>query len=292
MEHVATFTVPILAELALGPNWRDIKKVALADCRACAICFCWQRLFTPKMYNCYATPRSEMRIVSWNCCGGFASKKNELLALDPDIAIISESLLADADSLKPQGYKSIWFGDGGQKGLAIIYKSSWSIRQQGPSLHKWIIPLDVSGPESFTLLAVWAWLEKGRPADYVKVIRRALAEHPDWLLNSSVVMAGDFNSHWKWDAEPENDFASLVADLNTHGLLSAYHLHHDECGGSETRPTYHHNWSLDQPHHIDYIFIPAGWRTRLKHFEVGRPDHWLGLRLSDHCPLTADISAA
>jgi DNA polymerase-1 len=25
MEHVATFTVPILAELALGPNWRDIK---------------------------------------------------------------------------------------------------------------------------------------------------------------------------------------------------------------------------------------------------------------------------
>ena len=25
MEHVATFTVPILAEVALGPNWRDIK---------------------------------------------------------------------------------------------------------------------------------------------------------------------------------------------------------------------------------------------------------------------------
>ena len=25
MEHVAEFTVPILAEVALGPNWRDIK---------------------------------------------------------------------------------------------------------------------------------------------------------------------------------------------------------------------------------------------------------------------------
>jgi len=25
MEHVAEFTVPILAEIALGPNWRDIK---------------------------------------------------------------------------------------------------------------------------------------------------------------------------------------------------------------------------------------------------------------------------
>jgi DNA polymerase-1 len=25
MEHVATFTVPILAEVGLGPNWRDAK---------------------------------------------------------------------------------------------------------------------------------------------------------------------------------------------------------------------------------------------------------------------------
>jgi DNA polymerase-1 len=25
MEHVAAFSVPILAEVALGPNWRDIK---------------------------------------------------------------------------------------------------------------------------------------------------------------------------------------------------------------------------------------------------------------------------
>jgi DNA polymerase-1 len=25
MEHVAAFTVPIAAEVGLGPNWRDIK---------------------------------------------------------------------------------------------------------------------------------------------------------------------------------------------------------------------------------------------------------------------------
>ena len=231
-----------------------------------------------------------MRIVSWNCCGGFASKKNELLALDPDIAIISESLLADADSLKPQGYKSIWFGDGGQKGLAIIYKSSWSIRQQGPSLHKWIIPLDVSGPESFTLLAVWAWQPKGgKTPGYVRVIRKALAEHPEWLSHGPVVMAGDFNSHWKWDAAPTNDFASLVANLSDHGLRSAYHLKHPESEGSE-EPTFHQNKKPSQPHHIDYIFIPAIWKTRLKSLEVGPSKYWLDF--SDHCPLTADISAA
>jgi endonuclease/exonuclease/phosphatase family metal-dependent hydrolase len=148
------------------------------------------------------------------------------------------------------------------------------------------------GPENFTLIAVWAWQEKGGSADYVKVIRKALGEHQDWLEHGSVVMAGDFNSHWKWDIPPTNDFASLVATLSEHGLGSAYHLYHNEIGGSETRPTYHHQWNIAQPFHIDYIFIPAEWRTRLRYFEVGKPDHWLDLRLSDHCPLIADISPA
>jgi exonuclease III len=231
-----------------------------------------------------------MRIVTWNCCGKFASKANELLGLNPDIAIVPESTLADAGALKQQGYESLWFGDEGQKGMAVLYKSPLTLRQQGQSLHKWIIPIAVSGPESFTLIAVWAWQPKGgRTAGYVRVIRKALAEHPEWLSHGPVVMAGDFNSHWKWDTEPEKDFASLVTDLSSHGLLSAYHLQHKEIGGCETRPTFHQNWKPTQPFHIDYIFIPAKWENRLKSFELGDPKHWLGF--SDHCPLTADISA-
>ena len=138
-----------------------------------------------------------MRIVAWNCCGGFARKANELLALDPDIAIVPETLLADADSLKQQGYKSVWFGDDGQKGLAIILRSVWTVEQLGPSTHKWIVPISVSGPETFTLIAVWPCLRNGKTAGYVKVIRAALAEHPEWLTLGPVVMAGDFNSHRK-----------------------------------------------------------------------------------------------
>jgi exodeoxyribonuclease-3 len=231
-----------------------------------------------------------VRIVTWNCCGNLARKSNQLLELNPDIAIIPESLLEHANCLAQYGYKGLWTGDPGQKGLAFIYKSPWTLRQQGTTEHKWIVPISVSGPEAFTLIGVWPLqLNGGKSGDYVKVIRNALTEHPEWLTNGPVVLAGDFNSHWKWDKAPTNEFASLVANLSSHGLLSAYHLYHKEIGGQETRPTFHHNWKPDQPFHIDYIFIPAAWESRLKSFELGEPNNWL--EFSDHCPLAVDISA-
>jgi exonuclease III len=229
-----------------------------------------------------------MRIVALNCCGRFAGKATELLDLEPDIAIVAETLRADAESLKPQGYESLWFGDTRQKGLAIIYKSPWTL-QPGSTQHKWIVPITVSGPEMFTLIAVWVLRPKnGRTPDYAKVIRAALAKNPDWLTRGPAVMAGDFNSHWKWDREPTNDFASVVADLSSPGLLSAYHHRHEGSEGTE-EPTFFQNFNPNHPHHIDYIFIPSEWRIRLKHFEVGSFDHWVRPRLSDHCPLTVEI---
>jgi hypothetical protein len=66
-----------------------------------------------KEYNWHAIRKSQMRIVTWNCCGKFARKANELLALNPDIAIVPESLLVDSNSLEKHGYRSIWFGDEG-----------------------------------------------------------------------------------------------------------------------------------------------------------------------------------
>ncbi len=133
--------------------------------------------------------------------------------------------------------------------MVITTKKEWqsSTKQSGlqkregtvPSI-KWIIPLSVSGPEAFTLIAVWSWQPKGsKTRGYVKVIRKALDEHPEWLAIAPAVMAGDFNSHWKWTKSQQTTFLSLVADLTNRGLLSAYHLHHLESAGSEKRPTFH-----------------------------------------------------
>jgi endonuclease/exonuclease/phosphatase family metal-dependent hydrolase len=136
---------------------------------------------------------------------------------------------------------------------------------------------------------VWAWQEKGGHADYVKIIIKAQSDHPEWIKTPPVVMMGDFNSNWQWDRIPTKNFAGLVETLGKSGLVSAYHLHHNETGGLHNRPTFHQNKNRHKPFHLDYIFIPEAWRTNLANFELGDPEQWLPH--SDHCPLTLDISS-
>ena len=113
-----------------------------------------------------------MKIITWNCAAKFSEKASELLKLNPDIALIQECSRADADSLAVLDYKSLWFGDDKNRGVAIIHRPDWTVRQAAPSPHKWVVPFAVTGPEAFTLIAVWAWQEKGGPADYVEDYRK------------------------------------------------------------------------------------------------------------------------
>jgi endonuclease/exonuclease/phosphatase family metal-dependent hydrolase len=217
----------------------------------------------------------------------FASKASALLAMNPDIAIVQECSKTSAESLHRQGYSQLWFGENEMKGISILYKLPWMLRPLAAPDNKWIIALNVTGPENFTLIAVWAWVKAGGTPSYVKLIRESLAAHKEWFSNGHVVMAGDFNSSCYWDALTDGSHASLVEDLAQYGLVSAYHSHHDEKQGSESKPTYHHLRKRDRPYHIDYIFMPKEWTARMKHFDVGHFNPWA--TMSDHCPLTIEI---
>jgi exodeoxyribonuclease III len=74
--------------------------------------------------------------------------------------------------------------------------------------------------------------------------------------------------------------------LKGHGLISACHTHRCEKQGAETRPTYYFYRHQDQPFHIDYVFVPKGWRV--KSVEVGPFREWG--QLSDHVPVVVDVS--
>ncbi len=236
-----------------------------------------------------------MRIVTWNCRGAFAKerdvfgrKSDELFALDADIAIIQECSKKDADSLRIEGSSPLWYGNlNGTKGVAIFYKSQWRLSLFAPIDHTYLIPLEVSGPENFKLIAVWTVIAKGGVPAYVKMLRESLQAHPDWYNGGDVVMAGDFNSNCQWDKSPHYNHQSLVSSLQEHGLKSSYHLHHSQEQGSETKQTFRSTRKTN--HHIDYIFVPHEWIERLNHFEVGTFDQWL--RHSDHCPLIIDIAS-
>jgi exodeoxyribonuclease-3 len=186
----------------------------------------------------------------------------------------------------------LWFGDTPKKGMAVFHKSQWKLHPLRQPEQKWIAPVEVEGLENFTLLAVWACAVKGnRRESYVGIIHSALAAHPEWFDCGPVAMAGDFNSNSVWDKNrPLRNHSSLVEQLKAYGMISVYHHHHKEEQGKESRPTFHLYRKTDRPFHLDYIFIPTEWTSRLNNFEVGEFSQWSGL--SDHYPLTIDVGSS
>jgi len=107
-----------------------------------------------------------------------------------------------------------------------------------------------------------------------------------WFSRIPVVAAGDFNSNVQWDAHrPGRNHTEVVCLLNGYGLISAYHSRLGEKQGAETCPTYYFYRHQDKPFHIDYVFVPQGWK--LRSVEVGSFREWG--QLSDHVPVVVDV---
>jgi exonuclease III len=233
-----------------------------------------------------------MKLTTWNCARGFEKKKSVLFATTPDIAVIQECSRKSTESLLLDTYATDWVGVNPSIGMGVLYrKADWSVRRLENTTHgiQWVVPYEVTGPENFTLIAIWACEVKGSKRDsYVGQINRALEEHPDWFENGPVVVAGDFNSNACWDKERRGrNHSTMVAELRTRGLGSLYHTAKGEEHGSETTPTFHLQKKREKPFHIDYIFVPDAWEQRVR-MTVEDCSGWLAH--SDHCPLTLDLS--
>lgn len=152
---------------------------------------------------------------------------------------------------------------------------------------KFVFPVEVTGPQSFTLLAVWS---KGKQRyRYVMGIVKAVQAYRDLIESAPTVVNGDFNSNAIWNTwHPEGlNHAALVALLDSHGLVSSYHHFFGEPQGAETRPTCYLLWKEHRPYHIDYCFIPRAWASRIQRVEVGAYEEWR--QHSDHRPLLVDF---
>ncbi|MEM7197146.1 MAG: endonuclease/exonuclease/phosphatase family protein, partial [Pseudomonadota bacterium] len=107
-----------------------------------------------------------MRIVAWNCNMALHRKWDALLALQPDIAVISEVATPDIlyartkDALPPMAMQ--WCGNNPHKGLGVLafhgYHLTRSLDHQPQFRH--ILPVGVYGKHApmrrFNLLGVWA----------------------------------------------------------------------------------------------------------------------------------------
>ena len=95
-----------------------------------------------------------MRLVTWNAGRGKFSKKVPLLAdMGADIAVIPE--IAKPELINEH---CLWFGTNTNQGVAITASPSYTLTPlpEKAGAPKYVIPIRVDGPISFTLFAVWA----------------------------------------------------------------------------------------------------------------------------------------
>lgn len=229
----------------------------------------------------------------------FDRKLSRLLALEPDVAIISECAHTDilrrkTPNFRPSG--QAWVGENPNKGLAVFTFGAYSISSVSDlgSMFPYIAPMKIKGPVSFNLLGVWACHNK--PNSYkngLGPLRRALEDQRTFILSSRTVVAGDFNDNVRWDRSTrENKHSTNVAKLTELGLASAYHRFRGVPQGAEIEPTiYWRNRKIDGPsYHIDYCFVPDEWVETITNIAVGAFDDWIAAGLSDHVPLIVDLA--
>lgn len=240
-----------------------------------------------------------MRIVAWNCNMAFHRKFEHLLALKPDIAVISECanpeiILQKAPRFTPSS--STWIGDDHNKGLGVFTFGAFRgiispiYRKDFP----FIAPIRIDGPTPFNLLAVWACHAKKNSYEArLGPLGRAIGAYKSFLEESPVVVAGDFNDNVHWDKPKKiNKHSANVDKLRELGLQSAYHYSRGVGQGDESEPTiYWRDRTRNGPcYHIDYCFVPDGWTTLISNVTIGSFDDWVASGLSDHVPLVVDAN--
>jgi exodeoxyribonuclease-3 len=243
---------------------------------------------------------ASMRMTCWNCCEGFATKYPHLRALGFDVAVVAEcrpfETPLDQDRDLTQVMKRPVEGPGSTKHLAVLAQTPWRVERidVGASM-PWLLPVRISGPVDFTVLAVWTVAmsgDKGRHPSYEEQTARVATEVVP-MLEGPVLMAGDLNA--PLTSRPQRH-AATVEELRKLGLVDVYAATRGldwadprtTAEKSLAEPTYFHRRKRDEPFHIDHVFLPEQWVAGAQ-VEIGTYDDWVATRLSDHLPVIVDV---
>ena len=102
-------------------------------------------------------------------------------------------------------------------------------------------------------------------------------------------MCGDFNSNATFDhARKVRNHSAVVKRLADKNMVSAYHAFFKEEQGAETKKTHFWLYKKERRFHIDYIFVPSDWASRITNLKVGTYRKWRPV--SDHVPIIADFA--
>lgn len=217
----------------------------------------------------------------------FRRKKDQILEHDPDVLVIQECENPDTRGDWPEFSDWRWIGDNPNKGLGVFSRNGLTLDTADVDDHdsEYVLPVSVSG--LVDVLGVWAMNDEDEPRKrYIGQVYRAL-QHCRNFLDSSTIVAGDFNWNRIWDESPNGplygDFSDTVEVLNDAELCSSYHDWTGDDFGSEAEPTFFMHKKEERPYHTDYVFIPDAVTESVDGFSVGSYDEWV--EASDHVPM-------
>lgn len=232
-----------------------------------------------------------MRLISWNCQGGFHRKQHLITALNPDVLVVPEckqmsELPAELGSRAATSFH--WFGNNPRKGLAVMSFGEYIVAPleiiDGPN---WVVPMRVTGPHSFILFAVWT-IPTPDLGSYVFPLVKGHRLYQEHWHGSDVVWAGDFNASVLFDRPSRRyKFRNFVEELEADGIRSLYHDQFNAAHGEETHKTFFLQRNEARPHHIDYIFASAEIRQQGFDIKTGSFTEWGGH--SDHMPVICEL---
>jgi hypothetical protein len=244
-----------------------------------------------------------MRLVVWNANMALHRKLSLLIdQLRPDVAVISECANDEVLTRRLHGQRALWTsmlwaGRNPNKGVGVFafgdyHLSAWPVIDP---LLEWVVPATVTGATNFSLLGIWAMNHRASNARTVPGSwpQPAVALQTYNLLGPTI-LAGDCNHNVVWDrpGTPAANHARNLQAAQEAGLVSAYHQWFGEEQGAELQPTFHRRGlAANLPaHHIDYVFIPEAWSSRLAGVTVGSAQEWVLAGHSDHVPLTVELT--
>ncbi len=235
-----------------------------------------------------------MKIITWNCNMAFRKKADFILTYQPDILIVPEcerldKLIFPKNAVQPTD--SLWFGKNPHKGLGIFSYSHFrfKVHKKHNQDYQMIIPIAVSGGAfNFNLFAIWANNPNDPDGQYVEQVWKALHHYNRLLSNQKTILIGDFNSNSIWDRKNRiGNHSHVVEFLAAKGILSTYHLKHQQIQGAEEHPTFYLYRHKGKPYHLDYCFVSADLAKKLNAVEIGDFEFWT--KHSDHVPVMVTL---
>jgi len=234
-----------------------------------------------------------VRVISWNCQGGYRNKIDKILELNPDIVIIQEC--ESLDSLRSFckekiPLKSFWFGGFyPHKGLGVFFYKDYQILSMENDISiEFIVPMKIMNNFEFYLFAIWAMAPMGKDKgkSYTYQIEKTITKHEGILRNNLSILIGDYNTP-NIEKPVEKTGFMVVEEFKKLEVFSAYHEYFKKGYGEHNHYTFYQHKKTEFKHMLDYCFASRSIVEKISKVEIGKYEDWI--EYSDHCPLIVEI---